>query len=305
MPGCCGSATGRLEIERLVLDVNLDGDAAASLPPQLQDLLRRYRLRGTYRFTVAGDADPMDPVASELAVTANFTDAYFSYADWTYPVKKLELEAHTLGGQRLLLIDKLDLEAFGGTASVTGQLKLDEYLHALLQVKAQGLRLDMFGEDAHGTTVDQYLGMLDADVNWDGSLMYYAVDAGGFGTFDLHEARLADIPFLTELGDMLDPKKEERHGRDRIHGRFKLKRTYLDLEEWKATSGAVAAMGFGRVYLDRRLNLLFRAGALERLEEMMGRFGGIMKVPGLPTYEIRGTFDEYAISRTNRDTIVD
>ena len=302
---------GTIDVHQLTLDVSefalqlrLDGAGDQSLPMSVRRLLQQKRVRGDYRLHASGQVTLNDPLGSTLDVQAEFDDCYLRHAGWTYPVKSLQytgrLEDHAVQ------ITPLKLEALEGELELAGRLKLDDYYTADLKLGARGVEVGMLTADDAGATRQEYLGKLDADIDWNGSLAYYATDSNGRGKVKMYEARLADIPFLTELGDLFDSKREEgRRGRDEVTADFRFLRTHAFLDRFTANSGVVGAFGQGRVYFDQRLNLLFRAGPLEWFIKVVNgdqdnRFSRL-----LTQYRLQGTFSEYDFRIVDKDARLD
>ncbi len=282
-----------IDVQRLSAQLNLDGAGDESLPMAIRRFLQTKRVRGDYRFEVTGRVPLSDFYDSTLDLTAEFDDCYLRHAGWTYPVQSLRWTGRF--ADRAVEFAPLRLEALDGTVQVDGRIALDDYYTADLTLDVDGVELGLF-DDVGDATRQQYLGKLDTDIEWQGSLLYYHVDANGGGSLRFYEARLADIPFLTEFGDLIDPKRDEgRRGRDEVTAEFDFRRTNAFIDRFTATSGAIGAMGQGRIHFDQRMNLLFRAGPLERLQALLGGSGGDRFSSLLSQYRAYGTFTDYSV----------
>ncbi len=293
-----------LDVSQLAIRLKLDGAGDQSLPMAVRRLLQQKRVRGDYRFDIAGRVPLGDPLASDLQLTAEFDDCFLRHAGWTYPVKSLRYT----GGLRdhTVQIAPLKLQALEGEIQVTGDLQLNDYYNADLKLGVRGVEVGMFAADDSGATRQDYLGKLDADIDWNGSLSYYHVDSNGGGNLRFYEARLADIPFLTELGDIIGGRGDGgKLGRDEVTAQFKLLRTHAYLDPFTASSGVVGVFGTGRVYFDQRMNLLFRAGPLEWLIKIMGGSEDSRFFQLLTQYRLWGTFSDWDYRIVDKDARLD
>ncbi|MEM1108131.1 MAG: hypothetical protein AAGH99_05505 [Planctomycetota bacterium] len=283
---------GRIDVPNLVLDIKkftadlkLDGAGDPTFPESLKQLLRQKRVRGTYGLRVSGKLPIDQPRDATLQMSATIDDGYLRHSGWNYPVNTFRFSGNLRN--KIFQIDGLSLRALNGLITAGGQITLDENLNAILNLQTVGVEAGQLREDSLGAVRQKYRGKIDADIIWSGALRYAAVDSNGRGNLKLYEGRLADVPFLTEIGDMIDEMAgPNRRGRDVVEVDMIFRRTHAFLRNFTATSGPVKAIGQGRVFFDGRLNLLFRAGPLERI----GVTGGV-----LPQYRFSGTFKDNSL----------
>jgi hypothetical protein len=168
--------TGGLNIDSLVvhpltLDLTtvLGKDSPTYLPPQVQQILRPYDLDATVNVKVRGTAPLTDPTAADLTANVLFDNVTATVGDYRIPLEHVRLpvrlkfpdveflDSSSLGGPTL--------EAFGGTANLTGSVVLNDRLDTSLKLKADGMLLQLLMADKIKEPRMQLIGNLHAKVN--------------------------------------------------------------------------------------------------------------------------------------------
>jgi hypothetical protein len=100
-----------IDLDKAVLGFNslkfeaVVGEAQyAALPPAVQDLLRRHRVRGELSATVEGELPLLDPKAATLNVASQLRNGYVSHGDVSVPIGQLDVRMKLPG-------DSIDVSA--------------------------------------------------------------------------------------------------------------------------------------------------------------------------------------------------
>ncbi len=131
-PILTASFDGRLNLDTVLLRVGkldvsarLQEDQYATLPPNVQELLREHQVQGDLRLSFAGDV-PLDAVEKTTArVEATLQNARFAAAGVTVPLESLTCSTSLPGGELRLALGGLDIRA-----SDWGRFSLE---HAVLE----------------------------------------------------------------------------------------------------------------------------------------------------------------------------
>lgn len=315
-----------LELASLSLNMDIEPQRYAVLPPTLQKLAQRHAVTGTLELNADGTVHATDPLASQLNVVASLTDGYMSVKDYTVPVKSMDIDA-TLS-EAVLDLKWLVADAFGGTATITGQAMLDETKSATAHAEVDGLRLERFFEPADaeqapepeqnaptGTIGDdqqtplqkaaertdkpaakqkpQYVGNIDLNLDATLALDNTPQSLDGSGALEVTNGRLVNIPLFGGLVRTVAGAINPSGGADdKLNADLKLTGTQVQITNMKLISQAVAARGEGEINYDGTINFRFNAGPMEKVQESLGAIGELLgKITDkLVTYQVTGTF---------------
>jgi hypothetical protein len=323
--------TGQLDLDRfngrdiqITIRADLGADKLDYLPPQLQQLIRKYEARGVLDVRLTGDLPLMDPMGGSLELTVKLSQANVATGDYRVPVDQLEMLARLQ--DRKALLPKLTIAALGGNADITGSARLNDRLDAAITVHVTGMLLEKLLSAKKDAQPSHIAGKLDLLFEAAAPMMVVlaktAPGAGepgattapalaseqlaenwGSASLQLVNARLAEIKLIRDLNNALaSAGKVARMGnaeslkepRDKASVALNLSRDQVVFNDINYSGDVMAARGKGTMTLDQKLDLTLNAGPVEKVEALLGKHvgGAIGSVTdSLVVYRVTGNAD--------------
>lgn len=262
-----------LELSETSLNVDLQPEHYGVLPPQLQQVLRDYEVRGTLAISVAGLLSLTEAAESDLDVHLLLTGAHVAFGDYDLPIQSLETSTRLT--DRQIHIRQFDVAGLGGSLRLNGRLEPAREWAMDLDVDAQGLRI----EESLRPVADgppKYAGRVDVAGRVAGALTNLPGTVDGTGRLQITEGRLINDPIFGGLVRAVSGGIIDAGGNDRAEADLELVPGALRFREIRLASGTIAARGDGELRFDGQVDFRFNAGQLERAQNLLGPLGDLM-----------------------------
>ncbi len=301
--GALRTDTGELRDARLDVVLDLSGAGLETLPTELQELAARYAVSGRLKVKAQGGLSFRDFMGSELSLVCTLRDAGFSWAGLRYPVSSLTVAAEAKDGT--LTFTQAEGELMGGWASLNGSVSMERPWSAKGALSLDEVRLEAREaepvESTEGATGSSgaaplLTGAVTGRVTWDGPLGDASAVTGG-GNFRVEAARLSRLPVVSGLLDALSIVPGLAGPRDRAEVVFQIADGRLLIDNSFLSVDAAGIKATGSVGFDGSLDLVARAGPLERIEKQLGKLGDVLSatLSFLPRYRVTGTVSQPAV----------
>lgn len=267
------------EIASLAINADLaEEEAVSALPPQVQQIIRDYAIRGMLDATVSGFVDARNLQGNNLTLSVNLTDGNVASGEYKLPVPSLVLEA-TLKSM-VAQISRLDIETLGG------EVRFDE-ARAELQTEGMPFNAQWTIDAIHlrealraGTTEEPKLaGNVSGTGQMSTKLSDFKPSLDGSGNIAVTEGRLVDIPVLSGVLDAADlvgkMQGQDNNYKDTLESEFLIKPFGLDLQSLKISVPVAKFNGTGTIGFDGTIDLSMRGGAVEKIPVLGGLAGAV------------------------------
>lgn len=124
----------------LHLMTDLGGDKLQYLPPELQEILKRYQAKGKLQVAVTGSMPAMDFMKGDAHVTLKLDRANVTRGAFHLPIDGVDMDSSFADGKATLT--SLKISALGGAADLSGAVMLNKRLDADLHVKVADMVLE-------------------------------------------------------------------------------------------------------------------------------------------------------------------
>ncbi|HQY88796.1 MAG TPA: hypothetical protein PK402_09060 [Tepidisphaeraceae bacterium] len=320
------AADGKFDMDRAIvedmqidLSLQLDDKTMSSLPPQLQQLITRYEIRGALKIGLTGSIPLNDPMSGELRSEVKLDHASATFGDWTVPIDSAIL--HVSLDDRVVRLNNSEITAFDGFTKIVGEIALNEMYDAKLSIDARKINLARLMSSRASTQPTSLLGFVDAQVALNApSKIVIAkimdnpekerdplVDASlpvewGKGRIELRNGRLVRVPLVSKFNDLIieltryvslnrDSKPVANESASII---FTLSENDVRFSKLDYSGSMVAARGTGTIGLNQSLNLRFNGGPIEKLQEKLGVVGDLLGTitDNVGSYRVTGTLSD-------------
>jgi hypothetical protein len=292
--------SGRVNIDTRVLDVQpvrvelkLGRDQDHYLPPQVQSILKEHEVSGDLLLEASGLVQASDWRTSSLKAQVTLTGGNFAAGDHHLPVDRLEA-VWTMADRRGTL-EHLDSDLLGGRLEGTGQVALSGPMDGRVHVSLSNVRLEQCLRNA-ADGEEKYRGSLSGQVDWDGPLTDALKQSRGSGTIRIVDGHLTQLPVLSDLLAVVAKTMKAAgvgSGRpsDTADMAFSFEGDRVNFNKVYVVTQLAALRGRGDIYFDTRLDMLFNAGPLEKVQSMLGDIGDLLgKVTDeVSAYTVKGT----------------
>ena len=294
---------GRVNIDSMVLDVQplrvalkLGRDQDHYLPPQIQSILKEHEVSGDLVVEASGSVHAGDWRASSLKAQVTLAGGNFAAGEHHFPVDRLQV-LWTMADRRGR-IEKIDSDLLGGQLEGTGQVALNDAMDGRLHMTLSDVRLEQCLRNAAGGE-GKYKGALSGQIDWDGPLTDALKQSRGNGTIRIADGRLDQIPVLADLLNVVTRTMKAAgmgSGRpsDTADMAFTFEGDRVNFNKVFVVTRVAALHGDGDIYFDTRLDMLFNAGAVEKIESMLGKIGAFLgrMTDEISAYTVTGTLAE-------------
>lgn len=267
------------EIASLAISADLaEEEAVSALPPQVQQIIRDYAIRGMLDATVSGFVDARNLQGNDLSLSVNLTDGNVASGEYKLPVPSLVLEA-TLKSM-VAQISRLDIQTLGGA------IRFDE-ARAELQTEGMPFNAKWTVDGVQlrealraGTTNEPKLaGNVSGTGQMSTKLSDFKPSLDGSGNIAVTEGRLVEIPVLSGVLDAADlvgkMQGKDNNYKDTLESEFLIKPFGLDLQSLKISVPVAKFNGTGTIGFDGAIDLRMRGGAVEKIPVLGGLAGAV------------------------------
>jgi hypothetical protein len=224
------------------------------------------------------------------------TGGNFAAGDQHFPLDRLEV-LWTMADRRGS-IEKIDASLLGGKLEGTGQVALNDTMDGRVHLTLSDMRLEQCLRNAEGGE-GKYRGALSGEIDWQGPLTDALKQSRGSGTIRIAEGRLDQLPVLSTLINVVSKTMKATgmsSGRtgDTADMAFTFEGDRVNFNKVLVVTRVAALHGHGDVFFDTHLDMLFNAGALEKIESMLGKFGAFLgrMSDEISAYTVTGTLAE-------------
>ncbi|MEM1353676.1 MAG: AsmA-like C-terminal region-containing protein [Planctomycetota bacterium] len=285
-----------MDVRQFALQMKLQRDQHRDLPPQVQQVLEDFDLRGDARLTATGAFNVRSWRDSTLEAELQLDEGHAMAGEYVLPVDRLRLEATM--AQRRVEVRRIDADLFEGRVRGDAVIQLNEAFDADIRLGADRLNLEKTLEPVD--SLPRYAGLLNVDVSVQAPL----ADQGeglqlyGQGQARLWRGRIAQIAVISDVIDFMagrgDLRRRRDDGSDQGEARFRLRGDHIYFEDLEIIGSWFAMRGRGKVYFNNRLDMVLNAGPFQRGLASLGRVGDALGsvTDNLIAYRIRGSFDD-------------
>ena len=294
---------GRVNIDSMVLDVQplrvelkLGREQDHYLPPRIQSLLKEHEVSGELVVEVTGSVYAGDWRDSRLKAQVTLAGGNFAAGENHFPIDRLEVLLTM--ADRVGRIEKIDSNLLGGRLEGTGQVALTDRMDGRVHLALSDVRLEQCLRNAAGGE-GEYRGALSGQIDWDGPLTDALKQSRGNGAIRIVDGRLDQVPVLSVLINAVTRTMKAvriSSGRpsDTADMTFTFEGDRVNFNKVFVVTRLAAVRGRGDIYLDTRMDMRFNAGALEKLQSMMGKVGDFLgrMTDEVSAYTLTGTLAE-------------
>ncbi|MCX5682986.1 MAG: hypothetical protein NT049_04800, partial [Planctomycetota bacterium] len=250
----------------------------------------------------SGSVNAGDWQASALKAQVTLTGGHLAAGEHRFPLDRLQV-LWTMADRRGAL-EKLDADLLGGKLDGSGQFALNGPMDGRVDLQFTNLRIEKCLRNAAGDE-SKYRGALSGQVAWQGPLTEALKQSRGNGTIQIADGRLDQLPVLSTLINAVSKTLKAAHlssGRtgDTADIAFTFEGDRVNFNKVFVVTRVAALHGHGDVFFDSHLKMLFNAGALEKVESLLGKVGALMgKVTDeLSAYTLTGTLGDPEVGVT-------
>jgi hypothetical protein len=294
---------GRVNIDSMVLDVRplhvalkLGREQDHYLPPEIQSVLREHEIGGELVVEAGGSVHVGDWRASSLTAKVTLADGNFSVGEHRFPLDRLEVLG-TMADRRGS-IEKIDATLLGGKLEGTGQVTLNDPMDGRVDLALSDVRLEQCLRNAEGGE-GKYRGATSGRIGWNGPLTDALKQSRGGGTISIVDGRLDQVPVLTVLlnvvsGTMKAVGMGSGRPSDTADVEFTFEGDRVNLSKVFVVTRMAALRGHGDIYFDTRMDMLFNAGPVEKIQSLLGKIGDFLGriTDEISAYTVTGTLAE-------------
>jgi hypothetical protein len=300
---------GRVNIDTRVVDVQpvrvelkLGREQDHYLPPQIQSILKEHEVSGDLVVEASGSVHAGDWRASSLKAQVTLAGGNFAAGEHHFPVDRLQV-LWTMADRRGAL-EKIDSDLLGGKLEGTGEVALNDPMDGRVDLTLSHVRLEQCLRNAAGGE-GKYKGDLSGRIGWHGPLTDALKQSQGSGTIRIVDGRLDQLPVLSVLLNAVTKTMKAAHiisGRksDTADMAFTFEGDRVNFNKVDVVTRVAALHGHGDIYFDTRLDMLFNAGAVEKIESLLGRVGAFLGriTDEISAYTLTGTLGEPEVGIT-------
>ncbi|HMQ16002.1 MAG TPA: AsmA-like C-terminal region-containing protein, partial [Phycisphaerae bacterium] len=292
-------ADGRVNLDTLVAEVSagllratVGDETLASLPPELQALLRRHEAQGELTLRFSGRIPLRDWKSGEAQADVELRDFVVATGDYRLPI--LELLATARLQERRIELESLkgvtlrgEVEA-RGSAVPQGESWAAE---ASWRVERLDLRALMRANRA-SAGLPPIAGRLSSRGEARGDLGALPGSLRGSGEASVRDGELMWVPGLAQLSEVMRIGLDfaDMDLKDRADVEFRLSAQGVEVTRSELVSTFIAARGEGLVRYDGTLDMRVNAGPMEKLKSVLGGLGAQLGrlTDGLMAYRVTG-----------------
>jgi hypothetical protein len=234
--------------------------------------------------------------ASTLKAQVTLTGGNFAVGEHRFPLDRLR--ARWTMADRRGALENLEMDLLGGRLEGRGQFTLKEPMDGRLELKFADLRIEQCLRNAAGGE-GKYRGDLSGQVEWQGPLTDAAKQSRGSGTIQIADGYLNQLPVLSTLLAAVNRTMKAAgmsSGRpsDTADMAFTFEGDRVNFNKVDVVTQMAVLRGHGDIFFDTHLDMLFNAGALEKVESMLGKVGAFLgrMTDEISAYTLTGTLGD-------------
>jgi len=287
--------TWAAEIRPARVELRVGRDQDHYLPPELQSFLRAHEVGGHLVVEAQGSVCGSDWRASNLTVEATLAGGHFAAGEHHLPVDRLQLRWSQ--ADRRGRLETFDATLLGGQMQGSATVDLDDPMEGQVDLTLSHLRLEQCLRNAAGDE-SKYRGDLCGEIAWRGPMTDVGRQSGGGGSIRIVDGRLAQVPVLSHLLTVatrtLRVVGVARRPSDTANLAFTFAGDRVNFHKIFVVTRLAALDGRGDLYFDTRLDMLFNAGPVKKIESMLGKVGTLVgKITDeVAAYTLTGTLSE-------------
>ena len=299
--GALNIDTGDVLVRSLTANTSLAPDNVQVLPPQIQETIESWDIRGDCTLRSWGTILVDDPLEGPIDLEMTLTDATFGGDEGRIEIEKIDSSLNLNAG--LAIMNRFAGTLLGGTIEADGEILLEDEpdrtprrpkteAQAAEVERSQeqpemipgrpaysmifGVQLDkvdlatLTGNRPSG---DRLRGELALDFEMNAIATDLPGSLAGTGRCDICNGRLANIPVVSALGRVMNVVLLRNVDNDRMTVDLDLRPDGVVLEDISLIAGLMAVRGRGILRFNDTMDLVLNGGPMERLQESIGALG--------------------------------
>jgi hypothetical protein len=263
-----------LQIDKSHFEIDINAEEYRAFPASFQEFLESSQIVGQLTVDIDGYLPFGGGSGRNLTFRGDVRNARIVLGkSYQLPITNLS-QTIRLTDDRLAL-ERFDLEAFRGKASIQGEMRLDEDLATQVQVHTEGLRIeDMLLPGENGQAA--FAGACDIDGSLAGRLKALPGSLRGSGHVHVTEGRFWNDPVIGGLMHelKLEPAQTpEQANTDKGQCDLQVLGDQIEFRNVDVISGAMGVRGAAELTYGLHLNARVNAGPMERVQREMGDVG--------------------------------
>ncbi|MBE3109491.1 MAG: hypothetical protein IMZ46_03095 [Acidobacteria bacterium] len=226
----------------------------------------------------------------------------FAAGEHRFPLERLQVLWTMADGRGAL--EKLEMDLLGGRLEGRGQFALKDPMDGRVELKFADMRLEQCLRNAEGGE-GKYRGALSGEIDWQGPLTDARKQSRGNGTIRIADGRLDQLPVLSTLINVVSKTMKATgmsSGRtgDTADVAFTFEGDRMNFNKVDVVTRVAVLRGHGDIFFDTHMDMLFNAGALEKIESMLGKVGAFLGriSDEISAYTMTGTLAEPKVGFT-------
>ncbi|MCX5677041.1 MAG: hypothetical protein NTX87_18790 [Planctomycetota bacterium] len=284
------------DVKQVRVELKLGRDQDHYLPPEVQGILKDHEVSGNLVVEASGPVHASDWRASTLKAQVTLAGGNFAAGEHHIPIDRLQV-LWTMADRRGTL-ETLDAGLLAGRLEARGEVALNGPLDGQFEMHLTDIRLEQGLRNAAGGE-GKYRGDISGDITWKGPLTDALKQSQGGGTIRIVDGDLAHVPVLSALISVATRAMNAAGmgsgpPRDTADMAFTFEGNRMNFNKVLVMTRMAALHGHGDIYFDTRLDMIFNAGAVEKIESMLGRFGAFLGSMSdeVSAYTLTGTLAE-------------
>lgn len=284
-----------LRLQSARLQASLGEQQYETLPPQLQNLLRRHEVRGALTAAFEGHIPLENPAQAQLQGQATLQNARIAFEETVWPIQQLQVESR-LSDQRLAT--QFNARLLGGTASGTVGVGLSGEQPLQLTWNVAGVRMEETLRVVQQGT-PKYSGQVRSQGSLSAQLDRFAETVQGSGTLRISQGRLVNLPIIRPLLEVASKVAlgVQPAANDNAQVSFQLRPRYVEINDLEVNSALIGLKGKGRIFYTRQVEMDVTAGVMQKLGNPLGRIGELLTLGERAlVYEVSGTLSDTKVT---------
>jgi hypothetical protein len=306
-PGAVIRARGALNIDTLAMDiheaalaVDLSPTTIGTLPPPLQELLRRHDARGRLALSASGRLEPESLATGDLQVTIDLDDFNFAAGEFRIPIDRASAGAVLSSGR--IDLPAIEVNTLDGRMTIAATIDLVSHARPA-RARWQAERLDLqslLRARAPEGSPPRLAGRLGSRGDASAELDRLPETIRGSGIVRIRDGRLILLPGLTQLSRLLNVGSRLIGAGELTHRadiEFDLTPDGVRIRSSTVQTEVLAARASGLVTYSGILDLDVNAGPLEKIQSNLGVVGDMFGriTDRLVTYHVTGPLSDPAV----------
>jgi hypothetical protein len=294
----------------LKLRADLSPNQLSYLPPQLQQVLKKYDVHGALEAMVLGEFPILKPLEGQGSADVTLTDANVTLGEYRIPVNRLEMSARL--EERVVHMPVFKIDALRGSLQATAATQMNEQFDTRAKLQINGMMLeDLLAGHKEGQPA-KFAGKVDGEVDVSapariigdrirGRPSAALSENWGSAWVKVNQGTLVSLPTLKKITEALSSTLRlvgagaDDVPSDRLSAQASFNGDRATITELTFVGDVLAARGKGTVGLDQSIDVTINAGPIAKVQDVLGSTvgGAIAKLTDkLVAYRVTGKLKE-------------